>query len=35
MSLADLRKVDQWRVEYISLREEPVGDFMSIGEMPS
>ncbi len=31
ITLADLRKVDQWRVEYISLREEPIGDFIAIG----
>jgi len=34
MSLADLRKVDQWRLEYISLREEPSGDFLAAGEIP-
>lgn len=34
MSLADLRKVDQWRVEYISLREEPAGEFLAVGELP-
>jgi hypothetical protein len=34
MSLADLRKVDQWRLEYISLREDPAGDFLAVGEMP-
>ncbi len=33
ITLADLRKVDQWRVEYISLREDPIGDFMAIGQM--
>jgi len=33
ITLADLRKVDQWRVEYISLRENPIGDFMAIGQM--
>ena len=31
MTLADLRKVDQWRLEYISLREEPVGNFLATG----
>jgi hypothetical protein len=31
MTLADLRKVDQWRLEYISLREEPVGNFLPTG----
>lgn len=34
ISLADLRKVDQWRVEYISLREEPAGEFFATGELP-
>lgn len=32
MTLADLRKVDQWRLEYVSLREEPVGNFFQAGE---
>ena len=31
ITLADIRKVDQWRVEYISLREDPIGDFIAIG----
>jgi len=35
LTLADLRKVDQWRVEYISLRENPAGDFLAAGELPS
>ncbi|OAI10558.1 hypothetical protein [Methylomonas methanica] len=35
LTLADLRKVDQWRLEYISLRETPVGDFFAVGESPS
>ncbi|UEM21274.1 hypothetical protein JL100_000295 [Skermanella mucosa] len=34
VTLADLRKVDQWRLEYISLREDPIGDFLSVGELP-
>jgi hypothetical protein len=34
-TLADLRKVDQWRLEFISLRENPVGDFLAVGELPS
>lgn len=34
MTLADLRKVDQWRLEYISLGEDPTGDFLSAGELP-
>lgn len=35
LTLADLRKVDQWRVEYISLRKEPAGDFIAVGDMPA
>ncbi|KAA3652174.1 MAG: hypothetical protein DWQ11_12220 [Proteobacteria bacterium] len=31
MTLADLRKVDQWRLEYISLCDEPVSDFLPAG----
>ncbi|MDH5553528.1 MAG: hypothetical protein OEX82_09405 [Nitrosomonas sp.] len=34
ITLADLRKVDQWRIEYISLREDPPGDFFIPGENP-
>ena len=34
ITLADLRKVDQWRLEYISLSEDPVGDFLPAGELP-
>lgn len=34
ISLADLLKVDQWRLEYISLSEEPIGDFLATGAMP-
>lgn len=34
MTLADLRKVDQWRLEYVSLREDPSDDFLPVGEMP-
>lgn len=34
MTLADIRKVDQWRLEYISLREDPSGDFLPLGEVP-
>jgi hypothetical protein len=33
-SLADIRKVDQCRLEYISLRENPHGDFLPVGETP-
>jgi hypothetical protein len=35
MTLADLRRVDQWRLEYISLRDDDQGGFLSIGEMPA
>lgn len=35
MTLADLRKVDQWRLEYISLSEDPAGDFLPTGELPT
>lgn len=31
MSLAALRRVDQWRFEYMSLREDPPSDFLSAG----
>lgn len=34
MTLADLRKVNQWRLEYISLGEDPAGDFLPAGELP-
>ena len=34
MTLADLRRVDQWRLEYISLREDPPGEFLAVGELP-
>lgn len=33
-SLSDLRKVDQWRTEYISLRQEPSEHFLAVGELP-
>jgi hypothetical protein len=33
-TLADLRKVDQWRLEYISLKENPAGNFYAVGELP-
>lgn len=35
ITLADLRKVDQWRLEYISLRETPPDDFLPAGELPA
>lgn len=34
LTLADLRRVDQWRLEYLSLRDEEQGDFLPVGEMP-
>lgn len=34
LTLTDLRKVDQWRLEYISLRDDDGGDFLAIGEIP-
>lgn len=35
ITLADLRRVDQWRLEYVSLREDPAGDFLAAGELPA
>jgi hypothetical protein len=35
MTLADLRRVDQWRLEYISLRDGEQGDFLPVGEIPA
>ena len=35
ITLADLRRVDQWRVEYLSFREDPVGDFLGAGTLPT
>jgi hypothetical protein len=35
LTLADLRRVDQWRLEYISLRDDDHGDFFPVGEMPA
>jgi hypothetical protein len=35
LTLADLRRVDQWRLEYISLQDEDQGDFLPLGEMPA
>jgi hypothetical protein len=34
LTLADLRRIDQWRVEYISLRAEPAGEFLATGGTP-
>lgn len=35
LTLADLRRVDQWRLEHISLRDGDQGDFLPAGEMPA
>jgi hypothetical protein len=35
LTLADLRRVDQWRLEYLSLRDDDHGDFFPVGEMPA
>lgn len=35
LSLADLRRVDQWRLEYISLGDDKRGGFLPVGEMPA
>jgi hypothetical protein len=35
MTLADLRRVDLWRLEYISLRDDEQGDFLPVGEIPA
>jgi hypothetical protein len=34
ITLADLRRVDQWRLEYISLIDDSHGDFLRVGETP-
>lgn len=35
ITLADLRRVDQWRLEYISLSGDDHGDFLSVGVTPA
>ncbi len=35
MTLADLRRVDQWRLEYISSLDDDKGDFLQVGEIPA
>lgn len=35
LTLADLRRVDQWRLEYVSLRDDDQGDFLPVGEIPA
>jgi hypothetical protein len=34
ITLAILRRADQWRLEYISLRDDDHGDFLPVGETP-
>lgn len=34
ITLADLRRMDQWRLEYVSLRDDEQGDFLPVGEIP-
>lgn len=34
ITLADLRRADHWRVEYLSLREDPPGEFVGAGDVP-
>lgn len=35
LTLADIRRVDQWRLEYVSLRGDEPGDFLPVGETPA
>jgi hypothetical protein len=35
ITLADLRRVDQWRLEYMSLRDDQSGDLLAVGETPA
>ena len=35
LTLADLRRVDQWRLEHVSLRDDDQGDFLPVGQMPA
>ncbi len=35
ITLADLRRIDQWRLEHISLRDESHGDFLPAGGTPA
>jgi hypothetical protein len=35
LTLADLRRVDQWRLEYISLRGDHQGALLPVGEIPA
>ncbi|MDR2093863.1 MAG: hypothetical protein LBP58_11235 [Azoarcus sp.] len=34
-TLSDLRRVDRWRFEYISLHGDDNGDFVPVGEAPA
>lgn len=33
--LSDIRRTDQWRLEYVSLRQEPPSDFLSVSAIPT
>ena len=33
-TLADLRRSDQWRLEYISLRDDDNGGYLPVGKIP-
>jgi hypothetical protein len=35
ITLADLRRIDQWRLEYISLGDDDHGGFLPVGETPA
>lgn len=35
LSLANLRKIDQWRVEYISMQADPEQTFLSVAAIPA
>lgn len=35
ITLADLRRVDQWRLEYIGLNDHDHGNFLPVGETPA
>ena len=35
MTLADLRRVDQWRLEHVSLQDTDQGEFLPVGELPA
>lgn len=33
--LADIRRMDQWRLEYMSFQQEPPGDFLAVAAAPT